>query len=437
MIASLVEGLKLPDLRRRILFTLAAFAVYTFCLHVPVPGVDHKALENLLAKGGALFGLAEAFTGGALRNFAITALGLMPYINASIIMQVLQVAIPSLERMSKEEGEWGRRKIAQWTRYLTIVLAALQGAGWVSYLRYFRVLAATGFEVVLTVLALVAGTCFLMWLAEEITEKGIGNGVSLLIAIGIVAYLPRDVISTGRLIAAGSIQPYQVFLLLLIFLGTVAFIVFIHTGQRRIPVQYAKRIIGTRLYGGTATYLPIKVDTAGVIPIIFAISILLLPATLFRHIPPEWWDRLHVPEEWQGVIVGIFDPASGGLTGAIASAIYFLLVVLFTYFYTAVIFNPADLADNLRKFGGFIPGIRPGEPTREYIDRVLSRLTFAGAIFLGFIALLQYWVPKITRIPTFTVVGGTSILIMVGVVLDTIRQLEAHLVMRHYRGLIR
>lgn len=437
MIASLIEALKLPDLKKRILFTVVAFAVYAFCLHIPVPGVDHEALRNLLARGGALFGLAEAFTGGALEKFAITALGLMPYINASIIMQVLQVAIPSLERMRKEEGEWGRRKIAQWTRYLTVVLAGIQGAGWVTYLRAYRVLAATGFEVALTVLALVAGTCFLMWLAEEITEKGIGNGVSLLIAIGIVAYLPQEVIQTGRLVAAGSIQHYQVFLLLLIFLAIVALIVFVHTGQRRIPVQYAKRVIGTRLYGGMATYLPIKVDTAGVIPIIFAISLLLFPATIFSHIPAQWWDKIGVPEEWQGVIVGLFNPDSGGITGAFASLLYFLLVALFTYFYTAVIFNPADLADNLRKFGGFIPGIRPGGPTREYIDRVLSRLTFAGAIFLGFIALLQYWVPKITRVPTFTVVGGTSILIMVGVVLDTIRQLEAHLVMRHYRGLVK
>jgi preprotein translocase subunit SecY len=439
MLASLIAAFKLPDLRRRILFVFGMFAIFVACLHVPVPHIDRDAMRRLVEQGGALLGLFDVFSGGAFRRFSILAMSVTPYINASIIFQLLTMAWPRLEQLAKE-GESGRKKIGQYTRYLTVILAILQATGLVLVLTRPQ----AGIEAVVQtkqvgaiigmVLTLTAGTCFLMWLGEQITDQGIGNGISLIIFGGIMARMPYDVMRTIVYVREGALPPGNVIALALIFLGTVAGIIVVQQGQRKIPIQHAKRVVGTRMYGGASTYLPLRVNMAGVIPIIFAISVVYLPATVAQFMP--------VPDKWvhiRQMIVAMFSPAPGELpwTAVTGSLIYFVLVIFFTYFYTAVTFNVPDVADNLKKSGSFIPGIRPGRPTAEYLDRVLSRITLAGALFLGVIALLQYWVPVITHVRTFTLVGGTSLLIVVGVALETMQQIEAHLLMRHYEGFIK
>jgi preprotein translocase subunit SecY len=437
-------ALKLPDLRARVIFVFAMFAVYAFGAHVPVPGVDTKVLGEAFAQGfgGGLLKLINLFSGGALKRFSIFALGIMPYINASIIMQLLAVAIPSIEQWQKE-GEWGRRRIAKLTRVLTLISSVLQGWG---ILFLFQQTGAVKDVSLLNlncwriVLTLAAGTAALMWIGELITEKGIGNGVSLIIFAGIMMRLPTDVAQVYGLLSSRAVEWTNVFILLGFFVLTVMFIVFVQQAERRIPVQYTRRIVGTRMMGRTS-HLPLRVNTAGVIPIIFAISVAMFPGTLTSMIP--------IFRHGTVITLPLIGKIDMGALGAqireifypggsnIGLLLYFLLVIAFTYFYTAVVLNPSDLADNLRKWGGVIPGVRPGAPTVQYIDKVLTRITFGGAIFLGIIAILEFLVPHWTGLPLYDIAGGTSILIVVGVALETMLQLEAQLLSRQYERLIR
>ena len=428
VLGPMIAAFKLPDLRRRILFVFGMFAVYVVGLHIPVPGVDREAMAEL-ARGG-LLNLFDVFSGGAFGNFAVFAMGIMPYINASIIFQLLGIAVPRIAELAKE-GESGRKKISQYTRWLTIFLALLQASMTCLMLRQYEepILQVSGLALIPIILTLTAGTCFLMWMGEQITDKGIGNGVSLIIFAGIVARMPYDVGRTYQLWRSGILVWTQILLLVVIWVGTIAGIIYITRGERRITIQSAKRVVGTRMYGGSSSYLPIPVNSAGVIPIIFAIAIALLPAQIAQFMSGAEGRLGQIMTK----LAGIFSPGENW----VASAIYFLMVIFFTYFYTAVTFNVADVSDNLKKYGSFIPGIRPGRPTERHLDKVLSRITLAGALFLGAIALLSFYVPKITGVQSFTVVGGTSLLILVGVALDTLRQIEAHLVMRQYQGFIR
>ena len=423
-----IAAFKLPDLRRRILYVFGMFAIYVVGLHIPVPGIDHAKMEQLVQ--GGLLNLFDVFSGGAFRRFAILAMGIMPYINASIIFQLLGIAVPRIAEVAKE-GESGRKKISQWTRWLTIFLALIQATMTCLMLRQGEapILQVGGLGLIPIVLTLTGGTCFLMWMGEQITDKGIGNGVSLIIFAGIVARMPYDVGRTYELWRSGILVWTQILLLLLIWVGTIAGIIYITRGERRITIQSAKRVVGTRMYGGGSSYLPIPVNSAGVIPIIFAIAIALLPAQIAQFMSGAEGRLGEIMVKLQR----FFDPGGNW----VASAFYFLMVIFFTYFYTAVTFNVADVSDNLKKYGSFIPGIRPGRPTERHLDKVLSRITLAGALFLGVIALLSFYVPKITGVQSFSVVGGTSLLILVGVALDTLRQIEAHLVMRQYQGFIR
>ena len=423
-----IAAFKLPDLRRRILYVFGMFAIYVVGLHIPVPGIDHAKMEQLVQ--GGLLNLFDVFSGGAFRRFAILAMGIMPYINASIIFQLLGIAVPRIAEVAKE-GESGRKKISQWTRWLTIFLALIQATMTCLMLRQGEapILQVGGLGLIPIVLTLTGGTCFLMWMGEQITDKGIGNGVSLIIFAGIVARMPYDVGRTYELWRSGILVWTQILLLLLIWVGTIAGIIYITRGERRITIQSAKRVVGTRMYGGGSSYLPIPVNSAGVIPIIFAIAIALLPAQIAQFMSGAEGQLGEIMTKLQR----FFDPGGNW----VASAFYFLMVIFFTYFYTAVTFNVADVSDNLKKYGSFIPGIRPGRPTERHLDKVLSRITLAGALFLGVIALLSFYVPRITGVQSFSVVGGTSLLILVGVALDTLRQIEAHLVMRQYQGFIR
>lgn len=432
VLSPVIAAYKLPDLRRRILYVFAMFGVYVVGLHVPVAGVNKYAMESLTQ--GGLLGLLDAFTGGAFRRFSILAMGIMPYINASIIFQLLGIAIPQVAQLAKE-GQSGRKKISQWTRWLTIVLAILQASMTCAMLRQYRapgggpILEVGGPALIPIILTLTGGTCFLMWMAERITDRGIGQGVSLIIFAGIVARMPVDIAATYKSWHAGIYSWVQILWLLIVWVITIAAIIYITKGERRVTIQSAKRVVGTRIYSGGSAFLPIRVNTAGVIPIIFAIAVVLLPAQVAQFLSGAKGSL----GEWMTRIADFFSPGQS----PIASTLYFLLVVFFTYFYTAVSFNVADVSDNLKKYGSFIPGIRPGKPTERHLDKVLSRVTLAGAVFLGVIALLSYYVPRITGVTTFTVVGGTSLLILVGVALDTLQQIEAHLVMRQYEGFIK
>ncbi|MCL6629892.1 MAG: preprotein translocase subunit SecY, partial [Armatimonadetes bacterium] len=352
-----------------------------------------------------------------------------PYINASIIMQLLTVAIPSLEALAKE-GEHGRRKISQYTRYLTVILAAMQAWGMNALLVRAGVMspdagAMLRLQIVIT---LTAGTAFLMWVGEQITDKGIGNGVSLVIFAGIMASLPWQLQQTVEWVREGVLAIYNVAFAGILFLATVVAIVAIQQAQRKIPIQHVKRVVGTKVYGGSTTYLPLRVNSAGVIPIIFALAIQLFPLTIAQFVGTSTGFG-----KWLNSVASAFNPGQS----VIAALFYGGLIIFFTYFYTAVTFNVSEVADNLKKYGSFIPGIRPGKPTLEYLDRIMTRITLAGAVFLALIALMQYWAPTITRVQTFTLVGGTSLLIVVGVALETMQAIEAHLLMRHYEGFIK
>lgn len=418
---------KIEELRRRILFTFALLVVYRIGGHIPTPGVDGSIIANALASQGSIFGLIDLFAGGNFAKATIFAMGIMPYISASIMLQLLGAVVPFLQRLQRE-GEEGRRKITQYTRYLTVIIAMLQAWGTAQFLAtmsYNGVQAVHmdhGWFIWLTVLTFTAGTIFVMWLGEQITERGIGNGTSLIIFIGIIARFPDAVINEIQLISVGTRSIFAELVIVILALVVIAAVVLMTRAQRRIPVQYPKKVVGRRVFGGATTFLPLSVNAAGVIPIIFAQSIMFLPSTVAQLFPDtEWLQNL--------VSVGL---APGGFW---YSFIYIMIIVFFAYFYTAIVFNPVELADNMRKNGGYIPGIRPGKNTAEYIEKVLTRITLPGALFFAAIAVLP-WV----LIGSFDVqffFGGTSILIAVGVALDTLQQIESHLLMRHYDGFLK
>ena len=425
MIEHVKNILQVPELRRRLLFTGLLLIVYRVGAHVPTPGVDPSALKALFESGGTIFGFADLFTGGALRRLSLFALGIMPYISASIVFQLLAVVVPQLEKLQKE-GEQGRKRINQYTRYATVALAAVQAFGIAVGLEGMSQGAAPavsapgwGFRL-LTTITLTAGTIFLMWVGEQITERGIGNGISLLIFAGIVVRAPEAVQDLFRLYRVNEINIVTVLLLLGGMVAVTAGVIFMYLGQRRIPVQYAKRVVGRRVYGGTTTHLPLRVNTAGVIPVIFASSIIALPATFAQFVKHPWAETV------KNAL------AFGGLWYTL---LYAAGIIFFTYFYTAIVFNPADVAENMKKSGGFIPGIRPGQKTAEFVERVLDRITFVGAIYLAGISLLPEVLIVYFNVPFYF--GGTSLLIVVGVALDTVQQVESHLIMRHYEGFLK
>lgn len=421
---------KIPELKKRILFTLMLLAVYRLGCHIPTPGIDGTALAAFFSsKQGTLFGLFDMFSGGALSQMSVMALGIMPYISASIIIELLSVVIPYLEKL-KKEGEQGRKKIVQYTRYGTVVLSVIQGFGIAVGLERMSspggamVVPAGGWGFrIMAVVTLTAGTAFLMWLGEQITERGIGNGISLIIFAGIVAGLPVAVVNTFRLMGTGEIAPFFMILLLAFMIVVIGVIVFVERGQRRIPVQYAKRVVGRRMYGGQSTHLPLKINTAGVIPPIFASSIIMFPATIANFLNVE-----QLP--WLQGIVNTLSPGH-----IVYTLIYVAFIFFFCYFYTAVHFNPVDVADNMKRYGGFIPGIRPGKNTAEYIDRVLTRITFAGAVYVSLICILPEILIYRLNVPFYF--GGTALLIVVGVAMDTTNQIESHMLTRHYEGFMK
>ena len=441
------------DLRNRVLFTLALLGVYRVGSHIPTPGVNTEALAILAEQTrNTMFGLYDMFSGGNLSQVTIFALGVMPYISSSIILQLLTVVWPTLERISKE-GELGRRKITQYTRYLTLALAIVQSLG-IAFFLERQTQIAGGLPLVyvtgwgfrfMCVLTLTTGTMFIMWLGEQITERGIGNGMSLLIFAGIVVGLPSAVLTTFDQMRTGQISLLRIVFLIVMMAGVVAAIVFVERGHRRITVQYAKRVVGRKQYGGSSTHIPLKVNTGGVIPVIFASSILAFPATIATMFPSGTWGR------------AVADQLAYGMP--LYNLLYIAGIIFFCYFYTAIIFNPDDVAENMRKYGGFIPGIRPGKRTAEHIDTILARLTLVGALYLAAVAilpeflltgfkvapipfigeqldtLLPQWVTQGVGITFFF--GGTSLLIVVGVAMDTVNQVESQLIMRHYDGFMK
>jgi preprotein translocase subunit SecY len=418
---------KIPELKKRILFTLALLFVYRIGVHVPTPGIDSVALAQFFARmNGTIFGVFNMFSGGALERLSVFALGIMPYISAAIIIELLTVVIPHLEQL-KNEGEQGHKKITQYTRYGTVLLSIIQGFGISVGLE--RMSSPSGASIVLlpgwgfrlmTVLTLTAGTAFIMWLGEQITERGIGNGISLIIFAGIVARMPSAIINTFQLMSSGSMNIFTLVMIMVLMIIVVAFIVFVEQGQRRIPVQYAKRVVGRRMYGGQSTHLPLKINTSGVIPPIFASSIIMFPATIASFITIPW-------------IKSIADSMRPG--NVFYELIYVVFIFFFCYFYTAVTFNPVDVADNMKKNGGFIPGIRPGKRTADYIDRVLTRITLGGAVYVSAVCVLPSIL--ITRFNVPFYFGGTALLIVVGVAIDTIAQIESHMLTRHYEGFLK
>ena len=415
---------KIPELKNRVIFTLALLAVYRIGAHIPTPGINGEELSKfLMERGGALMGFFDMFSGGALSRLTIFALGIMPYISASIILQLLTVVIPSLGRLAKE-GERGRKKIVQYTRYGTVLISAIQSFGiavGIEGMNQGAFVQNPGWSFrLMTMLTLTSGTVFIMWLGEQITERGIGNGISLIIFAGIVARLPNAVINTVRLIREGELPILLMIVLLIMMVFVVAVIIFVERGQRKIPIQYAKRVVGRKVYGGQSTHLPLKVNTSGVIPPIFASSIIMFPATIAGFIAIPWVQEVSrqlTPGTWLYTIL------------------YVGMIFFFCYFYTAIIFNPVDIADNLKKYGGFIPGVRPGQKTSDYIYRVLARITFGGAIYLSIICVLPGFLIRYFNVPFYF--GGTSLLIVVGVALDTISQIESHLVTRSYEGFLK
>lgn len=421
MLKSFQQAFKVGDLRFKVLFTLFMLLIFRLGAFIPVPFMDHTRIEQLF--GGQLFGFFDVVSGGAFKKFSIFAMSITPYINASIIMQLLQVVIPKLEKLAKE-GVEGRKIIAQYIRYGTVILAFIQAFGMAIALgRSGAILYRSIWAYLLITLTLTAGTAFLMWIGEAITDKGIGNGISLIIFAGIVSRLPSQVSGVGKELSGGIIGTFNILLFIVLALAIIAGIIAVNEGQRRLPVQYAKRVVGRKVYGGQSTFLPLKVNAGGVIPIIFAISLMMIPATIGSWMSPTSNFNLFV-KHW-------FDAASIGY-----NAVYALLIFFFTYFYVAIIFNPVDVADNIKKYGGFVPGIRPGRPTAEYIDRVLSRLTFSGGIFLALIAVLPNIIIGMTGITSLQF-GGTSLLIVVGVALDTMKQIESQLLLRNYEGFVK
>ena len=454
MLQSLRNIWEIPDLRKRVLFTLGLLAIYRLGSHVPTPGINAQALIDFFEQNKAnWFGLVDMFSGGNLAKVTVFALGIMPYISASIILQLLTVVWPFLEKLSKE-GELGKRKITQYTRYGTVLLSIVQSMAIAAYLEKmtvsnnFRIVENPGWSFkLMTVLTLTTGTAFIMWLGEQITERGIGNGMSLIIFAGIVVGFPRGLIDSIAMFQRDELKLFPALLLLTAMVVVVAAIIFVERGQRRIPVQYAKRVVGRRMYGGQTTHLPLRVNTSGVIPVIFASSIIAFPQTIasFFQANSPWMQSVSEQLHWGMPLYNL---------------LYVSFIIFFCYFYTAIVFNPDDVADNMRKYGGFIPGIRPGKRTAEYLDHVLGRITFGGALYLALVAILPEFLISGFKVAPIPVIGppldlflndnglgwiteglhlsfyfgGTSLLIVVGVAMDTVAQVEAQLIMRHYDG---
>ena len=418
MFSALANVYKIPELRQKIIFTLIMFAVFRLGTHIPVPGVDPSAIEQLFATGN-LFGLLDLFSGGAFSKFSIFAMSITPYINAAIIMQLLTVVIPTLEQWSKE-GQEGHKKTTKVTRYLTVALAFFQAIGMSVGLKQ-AILNPSPVSILIIAITLTGGTIFLMWIGEQITANGVGNGISLIIFAGIVAALPKNLGTIYSYLQAGTISYFNAFVFAAIALLMIVFVIYIQEGNRRVPISYAKRVVGKKTYGGNSSHIPLKVNHAGVIPIIFASSVLMFPVTVAQFI--------QVP--WVTTLAGYFAWGT-----PLQTSIYALLIIFFTYFYTAVTVKISDMAENLKKYGGFIPGIRPGKPTEEYLDTVMTRITLAGAVFLAFIAVLPNLVAGATHIEG-VYFGGTALLIVVGVALNTMKQIESMVVMRYYQGFMK
>lgn len=427
MIETFQNIFRIPELKKRVSYSLMMLAVYRVGCHIPTPGIDSKALAHFFAQAcGTLLGLFDMFSGGALEKLTVFALGIMPYISSSIIFQLLTVVVPSIEKLSKE-GESGRKKIIQYTRYGTVVLSVVQALGISIGLESMRGPAGElvvpnpgwGFRV-MTVITLTAGTAFIMWLGEQMSEKGVGNGISLIIFAGIVARIPTALINTFRLVKTGQLSLFVILFILVLMFIVIAAIVFVERGQRRLPIHYAKRVVGLKTYGGQTSHLPLKVNMAGVIPPIFASSIIMFPATVANFINIPWVQRAAkslTPGNW---IYNVF---------------YVAFIIFFCYFYTAVSFNPVDVAENVKKHGGYIPGIRPGKETSEYLDRVLTKLTFAGALYISVVCVLPSVLIGKFNLPFYF--GGTALLIAVGVGMDTAAQVESHLITRSYEGFMK
>ena len=420
MLDSLSNIFKITELRNKILYTLMMFAIFRAGIHIPVPGVDASVIESLFTSGN-LFGLLDLFAGGALSKFSIFAMSITPYINASIIMQLLQAVVPQFEAWSKD-GEEGRKKIAKVTRYGTVVLGFVQAFGMAFALRANSALVNNDIlSVFVVAIILTAGTCLLMWIGEQITAYGIGNGISLIIFAGIVARLPDGLQTIYQYIQTGTINMFQAFLFAVIAIAMIAVVVAVTQGQRRIPIQYAKRVVGRKMYGGHSTFLPLKVNQAGVIPIIFASSVLMFPVTIAQFIENDFVHKIADLFTWGTPL---------------QTALYALLIFIFTYFYTAISINITDMADNMKKYGGFIPGIRAGKPTADYVDNVMTKITLAGAVFLAIVAIIPNFLGTITGVQG-VYFGGTALLIVVGVALDTMQQIESLMVTRHYKGFVK
>ncbi len=415
------------ELKKRLLFTFLFLAIYRVGIHLPIPGVDGNALSDFFANAqNTLFGLFDMFSGGGLRNLSVFALGIMPYISASIIIQLLTVVSPELKRLSKEEGEAGRKKITQYARYGTVLITLVQGLGIAIGLESMSsptgapvVLAAGWSFRIITILTLTAGTVLIMWLGEQITENGIGNGISLIIFAGIVCRFPAGLYNSIRLMGTGEISVFVALFVLLVMAGVLVGIIYVERGQRRIPIQYAKRMMGRKLYGGQSSHLPLRVNTAGVIPPIFASSILMFPATIANFSNVQWLKQFS----------SFFNPGS-----LVYNLIYITMIVFFCFFYTAIIFDPKDIAENLKKQGAFIPGIRPGLKTKEYIDKVLGRLTFWGAVYVSVVCIFPMLLIRQFNVPFYY--GGTALLIVVGVAMDTMSQVQSYLITGQYDGLM-
>ncbi len=412
---------KIPELKKKLLYTFALLAVYRIGVHVPTPGINSVALADIFAanKDGIL-GFFNMFSGGALERLSVFALGIMPYISASIILQLLTVAVPHLEQLSKE-GEQGRKKITQYTRYGTVVLSIIQGFGISFGLEQMGAVINPGWGFrLMTVLTLTAGTSFIMWLGEQITERGISNGISLIIFAGIIARMPTAIVNTFRLSVSGEMSIFVVLLLVVFMVFVVGVIIFMETAQRRIPVQYPKRVVGRKMYGGQSTHLPLKINTSGVIPPIFASSIIMFPATAASFIAIPF-----IQDMSQMLMPG----------NVLYETLYVVLIFFFCFFYTAVTFKPDEVADNMKKHGGYIPGIRPGRPTADYIDKVLTRITLGGAIYVSVICVLPSILIAKFNVPFYF--GGTALLIVVGVAIDVVGQLESHIISRNYEGFLK
>lgn len=418
MLETLRNAWKIPDLRKRISFTIGMLIIFRIGAFIPVPGINKTFIQEIVEKGG-LLGFFDVVSGGAFKNFTIFALSITPYITASIIMQLLTIAIPKLEQLAKE-GEEGRKKIAQYTRYGTVILALIQSIG-LSFGLKGALYAATPLNIAIVAVTLTAGTAFLMWLGEQITDKGIGNGISLLIFAGIISRLPDGLAKIYQYYKVGTTNLLEIILFTVGAILVIAGVVAIQQGQRRIPVQYAKRVVGRKMYGGHSTHIPLRVNQAGVIPVIFATSLLAFPQTIGAFFPNSGFSMfMEKYFAWGGSLHTIFNAA---------------LIVFFTYFYTAITFNPIEVSNNLKKYGGFIPGIRPGKPTTDFINKVLSRITLVGGLFLVVIVVLPVILMQFTGLKIYF--GGTALLIVVGVALETMKQVEAQMLMRHYQGFLK